>query len=175
MKNSRTMAWRWTGYIVRLRDCATDFYCRLIRTGFTTIRPPLMPGLRAASRHAIGRELTWAVVRQKAAVIISLELTSRLRRNCAPLAALVGQNDDYKKSSTGKRIVINQNQNRVYRERCCCYFAQVGVPLNSALGEKKKLKKWPWKTLKENLPFLSIVVTAMGIQSFSTTSKEIGF
>ncbi len=62
---------------------------------------------RAASRHAIGREMTCVAVRR------------------ALLAPLVGQNDDYKKSSTGKRIVINQNHNLAFSERGCRHFPQV--------------------------------------------------
>ncbi len=44
---------------------------------------------------------------------------------CASLDPLVGQNDDRKKESAGKRILIRQNQNREYRERGCRHFAQV--------------------------------------------------
>jgi hypothetical protein len=40
------MAWRWRGYILRLRDCETCLFCRLIRTGFAIIRMPPIPTVR---------------------------------------------------------------------------------------------------------------------------------
>jgi len=61
-----------------------------------------------------------------------------LGRGGASLAPLFGQNNDFKKTSTGKRIVINQNKNRAYSERGCRHFPQVGAAFH--LGGEFKFK-----------------------------------
>ena len=70
--------------------------------------------------------MTRVVVRREAAAINSMELTSRLRRDCASLAPLVGQNDDPLTIYREKLTQILQIQSRQYRQRCCHHFPQVG-------------------------------------------------